>query len=204
LELDMALEWVTAAKDIVLAVAAGFTAVVAVKGINKWRKELEGKASFDAARSLAKAVYRFRDAMKDARSPIIWGGEFKSRQEFGRTQTPTEKADDYWYVYTNRLKLVQNTLPDLDAAALEAEALWGSQARDAVNLLRQTYVQLWAAMDASASDFRTEGYAFQQDPEFGKRIRSEVARSPDDSDPLSMKIASHVRAIEAILKPHLR
>lgn len=36
-------EWIATVKDVLLGGAAVTTAVVAVVGLNKWRKELEGK-----------------------------------------------------------------------------------------------------------------------------------------------------------------
>ena len=47
-------DWIATIKDVFVGGAAVTTAVVAVIGLNKWRKELEGKTEFDAARGLVK------------------------------------------------------------------------------------------------------------------------------------------------------
>ncbi len=63
-------------KNIALAVGAGITAVsaavtaiIAYKGLDKWQKEIKGKASFDIARSLAKTTFKLRDELVFCRSP---------------------------------------------------------------------------------------------------------------------------------------
>ena len=57
-------------KDIIIALAAITTAAVAIYGITSWRRELSGKANFEVARNLAKAIYLLRDEISYCRDPI--------------------------------------------------------------------------------------------------------------------------------------
>jgi hypothetical protein len=196
-------QFVTAGKDFVLAIAAGVTAFVGYKGIQKWRQELEGKATFDAARALARAVYRFRDALRNARAPLITAGEFPPEHHMGR-RSGKDLADDYRHVYRTRLDHVFGTLQELDAAALEAEALWGADVKRLVEDLKSSLWTVRAAVEAVVADKAEDGAHFRDDRAFGVRVRNEVSRFGDDSDELSKLTASRVAAIEAALGPRLR
>jgi hypothetical protein len=70
------LEVLSIIKDISLSVAAGVTAYVALTGLGKWEKELNGKANFDVARELARSVYAVRDGIAYCRSPFTEAQEF--------------------------------------------------------------------------------------------------------------------------------
>ena len=62
---------ITAAKDVVLGLAAAVTASVAVVGLKRWRRELRGKADSEAARALSRVTYNLRDQIALCRSPFI-------------------------------------------------------------------------------------------------------------------------------------
>lgn len=55
-------EVIAIVKDVLVGVAAATTAVAAVIGLRSWSRELKGKAEFEAARNLARATYKVRDA----------------------------------------------------------------------------------------------------------------------------------------------
>jgi hypothetical protein len=69
-------EVVTMIKDLCLAGAGVTTAIVAVKGLQSWRRQLRGKSEYDVARDLIKATYRLREVVKVYRSPVLWAEEF--------------------------------------------------------------------------------------------------------------------------------
>ncbi len=74
-------------KDIVISIAAATTAIVAYKGLEKWHKELKGKANFDVALSLIKSTYKLRDKIESCRSPFI------PANEFPKDYDPNNKTD---------------------------------------------------------------------------------------------------------------
>ncbi len=195
---------ITGIKDVVLAVAAGVTAFVAVSGIRRWRRELEGKAGFDAARLLAKATYRLRDELHSCRSPLITGDEFPPGYFDTRNPTSEEKARGTAHVYKNRWEPVGKATAEFDAQVLEAEALWGSPIRSKTDALRSCVVELRVAIEALIENDASGGADFAADPEFGRSIRRTVSGTPSSKDnPLSDKILTSVAAIESELKKHL-
>jgi hypothetical protein len=194
---------ISALKDIVLGGAAIVTATVAVKGLRRWRDELRGKVDFEVARNLIRATYKLRDELQSARSPMIRGSEFPG------TYTPNdnsaEKEAEAWaHVYSNRWRPVLDAVREFEAQALEAEALWGSQVRDATNELRRSAHQLYIAMEAYIDDKRQRGENFRTDREFGKKINAELSASSSAKDnALSQRIEAAVAAIESKVKAHL-
>jgi hypothetical protein len=92
-----AVELFSIVKDIALAGAACITAYVAFTGLEKWQKELRGKANFDVARKLAKSVYMLRDQISYCRSPFVAAAEFPEgyyKGEMERKHSPEEEGQE--------------------------------------------------------------------------------------------------------------
>lgn len=70
------------AKDVITASAAVTAAVVAVKGLRAWKKQLRGKTDYELARRCLKAVYRVRDGIRMVRNPL------QSSEEIAAGMTP--------------------------------------------------------------------------------------------------------------------
>jgi hypothetical protein len=195
---------ITAIKDVLLGAAAVITASVAYAGLKKWRLELRGKAEFDAARTLARATYKLRDELAYCRAPFVRAQEFPSSYHSGSTRTTQQDAEGWAHVYKARWEPVWAAILDFDTQALEAEALWGDDARDRAQALRSCVKELSVAIEAVIEDKAAGGHNFGTDREFGKRTRATVfASGNDSSNELSKSIASAVKGIEELLRPHL-
>lgn len=199
---NIIIDW-SQVKEVVLSIVAIVTVYIAWRGLDKWQSELRGKAHFETARNLARAVFKVRDAMQSCRSPMIWAQEFEDLDPSSRSGT--ERGDAYGKVFSKRFAPVRMALQELDAANLEAEALWGSDIVNSVDALRTCAVSLSSAMQAFVSNERDLGSHFESDKTFGVKMRSTVFASHDDRDnPLTQQIASSVKRIEILLKPHLK
>lgn len=122
------IEILTLSKDAVVALAAAVTGTVAVVGLSNWNRELRGKASFEVARSLARATYKLRDELRHSRSPLLSASEFPEGYVGHLGQNSSrERADALAYVYGNRWKHVYEALESFDTNTLEAEAMWGEK-----------------------------------------------------------------------------
>lgn len=199
-------EWITAVKDVLLGVAAVTTAVVAVIGLSKWRKELEGKTEFDAARGLMKATYKLRDQLQICRSPFYSAHEFPADYKGGLGGHSNEDETKAWiYIYKNRWVPVWNTIQEFDSQTLEAEALWGANIRSKTDALRQCVREVNVAIDAVINDKAVGGENFKANKDFAESMRSIVAASRDDqTNEMNQKIAKAIRDIEDEIRPHLR
>ena len=199
-------EFITAIKDIVLALAAITAGTVAIKGLSTWKRQLRGTADFDVARALAKSAYKVREKLQASRSPLLSAHEFPPEyHEAGTKRSPEQEAKGYAFVYSNRWAPVGEVMQEFDASVLEAEALWGKPIRDATDPLRRVVREVNVAVDALIANAMSEGEDFLSDKEFGRRMRSTVASLPTDSkNELNNKLAAAVQAIDDQLRPHLQ
>ena len=192
-------------KDALVAIAAATTATVAVIGLSNWNRELRGKASFDAARSLARATYKLRDEVRNCRSPFLSANEFPEGYGGHLGQSSyEEEASAHSYLYRNRWKYVAQALEDFDTSTLEAEAMWGATIRSKTDAFRQCIRELRIAIDAVIEDIVQRGENFKTDSQFAKEMRSKVSTSSGSDNPLTQRIESSIREIENELRPYLK
>jgi hypothetical protein len=190
-------ECISAVSDIVIALAASVTAVVAVRGLGTWSEQLKGTAHFEVARCLARATYKLRDEISNFRSPVIHGSEFPDGGHTG--------ANAYAHVLAARWKPISESVQEFDAQSLEAEALWGEEVRAKTDALKHLVWKLRIAIESFVQNERNGGENFKCDPNFAISTRSQVFASPNATDnKLSNEIAAAIAAIEEALKPHLR
>lgn len=195
---------ITAIKDVLVAVAAVTTTIVAGVGLKNWQRELRGKAHFETAQKLVRATYSLRNGIASCRSPMIWAGEFPAGWQHGK-RTAEEAANDEAHVYKNRMAPVFRALDELDAQALEGEALWGAEVNAKCEALRKCVSTLNAAIESHIRNTQQDGEDFKSDPAFGKVVRSALAASPSDQkNKLSIEIAEAIKGIESLVARHLR
>ena len=195
---------ITAIKDVLLGAAAVITASVAVVGLQRWRLELRGKADFEAARALARATYKLRDELAMCRTPFVRAHEFPPSYNSSKSRTPQQEAEGWAHMYKTRWQPVWSAIQEFDTQALEAEALWGTAAREKTQALRACVKELNVAIEAVIDDKAAGGQNFATDRELGKRMRATASASGNDqSNELSKSIASAVKGIEELLRPHL-
>lgn len=194
---------IAAIKDIFLFGAAVTTAYVAYRGLEKWKEELSGSASFDVARQFMRSVYMVRDEIRSCRSPFVSASEFPEGYQ-GAIGNPTtrEQGDAWLHVYKNRWQPVMDAIQEFDSATLEAEALWGANVKEAAQELRQLVIRLRASIDA----FIRNEYSGRQDfhdREFGVRIRADLNDTEMETDTFSPAIQAAIERIEDLMRPHL-
>lgn len=196
-------EYITAAKDVVLAVAGAATAWVAIKGLSRWSDELLGKADFEAARLVARSIYALREQVVACRNPFMMAFEFPDQQKTKFHRTAQEEAEGYAHVWNARWKGVIEGWSAFEAAALEAEALWGKPIREATNEVGRSLSKLRAAHDSYVSNLRSEGRHFTDAPDFGRDVNETVYARPD-GDSFHEALEAKISTIDQLLMPHLR
>lgn len=115
-------------KDLLLSGAAITGAVVAVKGLSTWQRQLKGQSEYELSRRILVTLFKYRDAINGVRHPAMWAYEMPSpSEEEAEKMTPaqisfygTSKA------YQARWDKVHKEKTSLYADLLEAEAIWGS------------------------------------------------------------------------------
>ena len=142
-------------KDILTIVGAGIASYVALKGLSTWRRQLRGNTQYDLARRLLLSAYKLRDAVEGVRTPGIHSAEAAhALKETGictegmrpRDSVRVEKVA----VYELRWRRVQDAKSELSVNCLEAQVLWGEQAKAAYQAAYQAVNscvhKLWCAI----------------------------------------------------------
>ena len=190
-------------KDLALAGAAFTTAYVALAGLEKWQKELTGKANFDVARELAKSIYLLRDAISSCRSPFTAAHEFPEGYDGVLSKRSNEEEGQAWaFVYKKRWEPVGKALQSLDTATLEAEALWGKEIKEKVQELRLCTTSLFVDIQTFIEDKYSGGEDFK-DQEFARAIHFGIWDKKPSENELTLRINKAIDGIESVIRPHL-
>lgn len=203
------MDWAEAFKmfsDGAVGLAALGTAWMARKGVDAWSRELRGRAQFETARALFRSVLRLRDALQAARSPYILNEEFPDAyRAAGPQRDAATVVDGYAHMFNTRWTPVWAAYSDVEAQALEAEALWGAKARKKAEEVRAVVRLANTAVHAYLDNLRADNAHFNDNPEFARKVRSEAFASHTDEDnALNKQLRDAVKAVEDELQPHLR
>jgi hypothetical protein len=125
-------EIVTLLKDLVLSGAAITGAVVAVKGLGTWQRQLKGQSEYELSRRILVSVFKYRDAINGVRHPAMWAYEMPSPPEEEAKTMSREQIRFYGTskAYQARWDKVQAERTTLYADLLEAEAIWGTDLKE--------------------------------------------------------------------------
>lgn len=197
-------EMITAAKDILVGAAAAVTALVALIGFFSWRRELAGKAEFEAAKNLMRATYKLRDQIRACRYSIGLPSEFPD-SESPVPDSGTRITDRWSHFYERRKAEVITALQEFDMSAYEAEVAWGSEIGNKANALRGCVHTLFNAIDLFVDNQRDSGLTFKGDPELAQRIHATVfAIRDNESNEFTREVNEAIRAIELFIRPILK
>lgn len=124
--------------SIATAIAAVVGVGIAWKGLRSWRDEVRGRAKYDVARRVLRAVYEIRNGIAVVRSPFIREGEDGAERgddDAERTRADHQRPDLRWQTVTR-------PMADLQVALLDAEVLFGSAFAEAFKELYQLVHEL--------------------------------------------------------------
>lgn len=199
-----AVEFFSILKDVIIAGAAGTTAFIAYMGLDKWQKELRGKANFEVARELIKALYKLRDELSYCRSPFVSASEFPDNYYNVTTEKRSneDEGQAYAHVYSKRWEPVGKAIQDFDAYLLEAEALWGPTIKEKAKELRQCVKNLRVDIEAFINNKYSGGEDFQ-DKEYAKEIRASISDMKSKENKLTNEINAAIESLEPEIRIHL-
>lgn len=133
-------------KDIASLVTSIIVALVAITGLNTWRRQLIGNTEYEHARQLLKVVYRVREAIRLVRNPFVSPSESAAAIKDSEIKIEIENIIDTETqkkinaaVYQQRWKKLAETLLDFELETFEAEAIWDAEI---VNLLKELRIEI--------------------------------------------------------------
>jgi hypothetical protein len=202
--------YVALIKDIITGLSAATAAVIAILGLQAWKKQLKGKTEYELAQRLLRTVYKIREAFSWVRNPYQSPDEiFQAMKEAGiegdPLRDPIIRARGEGAVYRRRWKEAQNAIMDLETLALEAEAVWGSDAKDSLKPLRQCSAVLWFNIKAHLQNLEVPTRS-NNNADAQRQINDIIYYPPDnpENNHFSKEITEAVKIIEDFLKPHLK
>jgi hypothetical protein len=200
--------YISIAKDILTGVAALTAAIVAVLGLQAWKKQLKGKIEYELARRVLRAAFNVRDAIRFARNPFQMGGEIeRAVKEAGIDIDPDSaafRAKSQAAVYQGRLKKVDQTMSELEIELTEAEVSWGHEIKNRVKPLRECIGKLVSQIWLYT--YNLEHPEDKSDTNERKTIRDVIYLQSEDpnKDTFATEVNKAVDNIAEFLTPHLK
>jgi hypothetical protein len=179
------LESVSLVKDIVTIFAALVAAMVAWKGFNSWKKQLNWKTQYELAQRLSTATYKVRDNLALARYFIS-----------SDTGTWEEISEKNW-------ARIRDSVIELEAIVLEAEAMWGKEIIDLCQTLKQCAVQYFRT--SSLPMYRAKHHTIPvSEEELDREQKIMWSTGEDEDNFFTNQIEKSVNEIEKFLRPYFK
>jgi len=201
--------YVTLIKDIVTSLSAIIVAIIAILGLQAWKKQLKGKNEFDLAQHLLQNVYKLRNAINWVRNPRQTSAEIsqarkESKIEGDPSADPKIHLLEETAVYQLRWNIIQDALIDYETISLEAEAIWGKEIKEKLDLLLRCVSTLKVNIQKRLVDLGKLKTDYNVETE--NKIDSIIYGFYGDekNNAFSNEILEAVKQIEDFLKPYLR
>jgi hypothetical protein len=104
-------------------------AIVACQGLRKWQKESKGKVEYDAAKQALIKAYSIRDRIRILQITIIIPSEWAEREISWDETDDERRVNNSFFAYNKRFKHIREETSRLYPAIVEAEAVFGIEAR---------------------------------------------------------------------------
>ena len=184
-------------------------ALVAIFGIDAWRREYVGKRRMELAEEVLALFYQVRDILGAIRNPVGFNGEGESRKA-GENESPeTKKALDLAYVVVERYNKHVEVFARLHALRYRFMAQVGIIESQPFDELDQVLNQIFLAARRLAREWSRHERQFASEADrasFMKRLRESEAIfwSGEDPDPIEDKVEGLIAKIEVTCMDILR
>jgi hypothetical protein len=110
-------------------------AIVASQGLRKWQKESKGKDEYNAAKQALIRAYSIRDRIRILQMTIIVPSEWAGRELSWDETDDEQRVNNSFFAYNKRFKYIREETSKLYPAIVEAEAIFGIEAREKLDKL---------------------------------------------------------------------
>lgn len=189
--------------EIISTVAIVIASVVAILGINAWRKEFHGKRKIELAEEVLTLFYEARDAISAIRSPFGFQGEGSTRKPQEAETQQEKQARDRAYIVYERFDKRKEVFNKLYSKRYQFMARFGTDKIQPFEDLRHIVIEIQCAADELAELWCE--VPFNQEHE--KRLqeqRKEQTRifwQHGKNDPIVHSLEKMILDIEAICCP---
>lgn len=139
--------------DIIVALSAVVVAVIALIGLNSWRKELGGKAKFELARDIILLSLKLEANFNWARYPLSTSWESAERKQKVNESSTEAALFDQWYIRRQRLQPLLENLQKIEELCFESEVLLDIESSKQVSEAVNVFKECWAELSTSIEDY---------------------------------------------------
>ncbi|WP_144191778.1 MULTISPECIES: hypothetical protein [Shewanella] len=202
------MEIFTLIKDIAVTGAAITGAIVAVKGLGTWQRQLKGQSEYELSRRILVTLFKYRDAINGVRHPAMWGHEMPNPPEDEARSMSPEQIRFYGTskAYQARWDKVQVERTALYADLLEAEAIWGTDLNNLFKVIFDLQHELLTRIRhylelINPDTHESSKEAIRKIDEKNRDIMYDLLG--EEPDEYKTDIINAIKSIEAYLKPKL-
>ena len=117
-------EFVAITRNIIIAFAAFVGAIVAVRGLEEWKRQFKAKNEYQVAKNIMLAVVAMQRELESFCYPMVWAWDSSAAASKLGVQL-AECDDKHELVFRARLKDVADAESRLMDSLIEARVLWG-------------------------------------------------------------------------------
>ena len=199
---------VSMAGDIIVALSAAFVAAMAFLGLNRWRKELGGKAKFELARNIMLLSLKVEANFQWARNPgnVAWESTERKRKD-NESQEEAQLLDQ-WYARVRRLQPLSENLQRLQELGWEAEVLLAAESGKQVSEAIKVFRECWAGLSTAIEEYFAERHGEIvkrtdfRDQDWLKELRKEIYGTKDDE--ISEKVSGAKELLANTLRVYVK
>ena len=194
-------------KDIVVAISAVGTFVIAFVGLNIWKRQLTAKTKYKIARKFLESIYRVRDALQDFRHPFMEGHEIQEAIDEAQHLSDDQKNklthdEKIALTFNKRWKPVYDAKQAMSDSLYQSEVVWGKEVKEKINDFNQCYKNLYVAIKTYtmlSNESRTV------DKKMYKDVQKIVFKMSDDpeKDNFTKKLLNSIETIEEYIGPYI-
>jgi len=193
--------------NVVVSVSSGLVALAALYGLFTWRREITGKAKFDAARNVAFLSLKVSEDFMWVRFPLASSTEATGRSQ-RENESPREKQIlDGWYIRAHRLEILREDLFKLQTAVWEAEIVLGASTNESVTRALGIFRESFGDLASAIEDYfdgelnQAKGCGMDINPALLKDLRQIIYSRPNDD--LSKRVEQAKAQILTSVKRYL-
>jgi hypothetical protein len=200
------LEWWKTAIDILQSLFVIATALVALVGVNEWRRQTLGKRKIELAEQVLTSFYEAREAFVWIRSPGAFGGEGETRQHQDGEEAEVRRLRNAYFVPIERMQKHSELFAKLQSQRYSFMTLFGLQTVEPFNELRMVQARISVSAQNLIRMAGNRG-ARRSNAPLWDRCESDIwdgmYEARDEQDPIKQSIENAVSRVEGICRPVL-
>lgn len=133
---------------LVSAAGVGLAFYVGLAGLSTWRRQLKGASDHELSRRALIELYRYREAIERARSPVMFEHETALSSEEANGKGFSQKNHlGKQKGYQARFERISKAREPIHATILDCEAVWGTQLGELFKALFKLQHEFWTYVE---------------------------------------------------------